>query len=402
MHVIFRSIATFGLFYISSLYLTPNDFGTYNYILAIAVIFAIFADFGISVAISKFTAENNEHGNKDHLKKLLFNGTFIVFFVNIIIFFILLAIGRYCFPEIEKKYLYLLFSIILFISFSGIFDGILRGLKKFKEASLASFVSSLLSLIAGYYLIKYYSLSGALISKSLIYAINIIGQLIIYHSFIFKVDYRIIVKIIKYSIIIGTANLGYFLCTKVDVIILGNFGYLTEISSYEIINKIFQISFIPFMILGQVLAPFITVLFYKKKYKKLFRNFYAYLILIFSLGIIFSLVFYFISPWILDLLFKEYSNDTTISMIKYLITLLPINFVFLVISHGFIHASGYARIFILPVIVMSITNIALDYIFIIKFGFFGVIYATLIVTWIANASPLIIYYHKIKCLKNLS
>jgi len=71
----------------------------------------------------------------------------------------------------------------------------------------------------------------------------------------FSFDKKIIKSITSYSIYVGLASLGYYLFTKVDVLILGHFNYINEIGYYEIVNKIFVIVILPVSILASVVAP---------------------------------------------------------------------------------------------------------------------------------------------------
>lgn len=249
---------TFLIFILCAKFLSPYNFGIYNYALAIIFFLIIFGDFGISTATSKYVAEYNVT-NKDKLKSVLFNSEIIIFGLSILITILTLIFGS---SYLKDKYLYVLWllPIVFLAPMTSLYDGIYRGLKKFKQLALISIITTIILLPFVYFLIEQWGLIGALIVQNLFYLILLFVLALGYREFHFKFNKEVIKEVGKYSIIVGIANLGYFIFTGINVLILGHFGFITEIGYYQIINKIFMILIIPFTILSQIIAPNITKL----------------------------------------------------------------------------------------------------------------------------------------------
>src|SRR3989344_2031084 len=135
---IWRSLQVFGkqgiiflIFILCAKLLIPYDFGIYNYVLAIIFFLIIFGDFGISTATSKYVAEYNLT-DKEKLKGVLFNSGIVILGLTIIITVLTLIIGPF---YLKDKYLYVLYllPLVFLAPMTSLYDGIYRGLKKFKQ-----------------------------------------------------------------------------------------------------------------------------------------------------------------------------------------------------------------------------------------------------------------------------
>src|SRR3989344_6964083 len=167
---IWRLLQVFGkqgitilIFILCAKLLAPYDFGIYNYVLAIIFFLIMFGDFGISTATSKYVAEYNVT-NKEKLKSILFNSGIIILGLTIIITIITLIFGEL---YLQDKYIYVLYllPLVFLAPMTSLYDGIYRGLKKFKQLAVISLIIGVLSIIFVYILIKQYGLIGALISQ---------------------------------------------------------------------------------------------------------------------------------------------------------------------------------------------------------------------------------------------
>ena len=126
----------FLIFLISARLLTSYEFGIYNYVLAIIFFLIIFGDFGISTATSKYVAEYNAT-DKKKLKLVLFNSGIIILGLTILITILTLILGPW---YLKEKYVYVLWllPLIFLAPMTSLYDGIYRGLKKFKQLSKIS------------------------------------------------------------------------------------------------------------------------------------------------------------------------------------------------------------------------------------------------------------------------
>jgi len=360
----------------------------------------MFADFGISTATSKYVAEYNVT-DKEKLKSVLFNSGIIILGLTIIISLITIFFGKI---YLGDKYVYVLYllPLIFLVPMTSLYDGIYRGLKKFKHLSIVSIIVGLFSLSFVYILIKQYGLTGALIAQNLFYFILFLALAFGYREFHFKLNKSAMKEVGIYSFMFGMAILGYYLFSRVGVIILGYFGYIVEISTYELLNKIFMMLILPFSMLGQVVAPNFAVLSAKKDYKKIYFKLKKYTMIFFIISIFLGILLYLVLPPIFKLFFPGYYNKLFFSFFPFLLLIFIITISTHTIDVGLIVPTGYAYIMSYLYIPLGILNIILAIIFIKYLGALGVIYASLIANLIMVFSIRFWYFVKIYKLANSS
>lgn len=388
---------TFLIFILAAKLLSPYLFGIYNYVLAIIFFLIMFGDFGISTATSKYVAEYNVI-DKEKLKSVLFNSGIIILGLTTLISLITIFFGKF---YLGDKYVYVLYllPLVFLAPMTSLYDGIYRGLKKFKQLSIISIIVGTFSLSFIYIFIKQYGLIGALIAQNLFYFILFAALAFGYKEFHFKLNKKIIKSIGCYSFIIGISSLGFFLYTRIGVLILGHFDYIIEIGYYEIITKIFLILAIPFTILGQVIAPNITEQTSKKKHDLVRIEFVKYLFVSVFLGIILALIIFFTLPIIMRVFLSEYLNQNFLKMLTLLLIIFPLTATSGLLANGFIVATGKAKYSLLT-IPFGIVNVFLSFIFVINFGFLGVIYAMMISSTLNRGLTYWLLYKDLKNTEN--
>lgn len=398
---IWRSLQIFGkqgitflIFILCAKMLTPYDFGIYNYALAIIFFLIIFGDFGISTATSKYVAEYNVT-DKDKLKSVLFNSGIIILGLTILITILTLIFGPL---YLKEKYIYVLWllPLIFLAPMTSLYDGIYGGLKRFKQLAIISIIIGVLSIPFVYLLVKNYGLIGALIAQNLFYLILLIGLGFGYKNFHLKLDKEVIKEIGLYSFTFGVAVIGYYLFSRVGILILGHYNYIEEIAVYELLNKIFILALTPFIILGTIVAPNFTKMYVQRDYKKILSKFKKYFLIFLFGAIIFAILSYLVFPSIFLIFFKEYYNSTLLIMLTPMILIYSSLLYCTVINSGIIIATGYAKILTYTNVVLGVSNVFLSVLLLNYFGFMGVIYATLILTVIAVTIYHVVYYRKIK------
>jgi O-antigen/teichoic acid export membrane protein len=261
---------------------------------------------------------------------------------------------------------------------TSLYDGMFRGVKRFKELSVISLTVGLVSISFVYLLIKNEGLIGALLAQNIFYFLLLIILVWRYGIFEFKFKKIIAFEIGRYGFLIGLSMLGYFLYTRVDVMVLGYYGFIEEISYYEIINKTFQLIILPITILGTVVAPNTTKNFVLKKYDYIKNKIIKECLFLFVSGLVTSILVYFTFPFVVNIFLPEYDVNLLISMLTIIIFLVPFRFFSTYLSVGYITPSGKASILTKYLIIFGLLNIFLDLFLIKFFGFIGVIYATLI------------------------
>ncbi|MEI6529369.1 MAG: oligosaccharide flippase family protein [Candidatus Falkowbacteria bacterium] len=367
---------TFLIFVLCSRLLTPYNFGIYNYILAIIFFLVMFGDFGISTATSKYVAEYNIV-NKNKLKAVLFNSGLIIFIITSVITIVTVSIGSF---YLKDKYTYFLWLLpLIFLSpMTSLYDGIYRGLKKFKQLAIISLAIGFVSIPFVYFMVNNYGLVGALFSQNIFYLSLLAGLYFGYSDFHFKFNKEVIKEIGKYSFTYGVAVIGYYLFSRVDILILGHYGFIKEIAVYEIINKIFMILLIPFSIIGQIIGPNFTEFYIKKQYNKIYYKLKKYIILSIVSGFIFGVSTYFILPYIIKLFFFNYYNNIFSLIFFPCVIIYSLQVYATYINSGIIVSTGHAKLMTYLNLWLGILNLILALVLIRLFGFVGVIYATMI------------------------
>jgi O-antigen/teichoic acid export membrane protein len=369
---------TFFIFILCAKLLTPHDFGIYNYILAVIFMLIIFGDFGISTATSKYVAEYNAT-DQEKLKFILFNSSVILVSLALIVSLFTVLFGSYF---LHEKYIYVLYVLpMLFLApLSSLYDGIFRGLKRFRELAIISLSVGFVSILFVYLLVSQYGLTGALISQSLFYFILVIALFLTYGNLHVQFDKQLMKTLFNYSVVIGISSIGFYLYSRFSILILGYYGYIEEVNYFEIFIKITAMLAIMFNIIGQVIAPNITILSVKQKFERISSMYIYYLISSLIFSIFLCLGLYLSLPLIMELYFPHLLTEGFLQTIGILIWILPVNIISGGISQGFMVATGYARLGLLT-IPFGILNVIMALIFINQFGYIGVAYSLIIVSF---------------------
>jgi len=380
---IWRSIQTFAkqgvtfiIFFIAAYFLVPEDLGLFSYLMAVVGLLIILCDFGLSTATSRYVTEEKIKNSKS-LNNILFSISLLIIVIATTVSLFLIFLGKYIF----KEYVLIIYLIpyLFFLPLSSVADGFYRGLKEFKKLSIITLIVGVISLLTSYFLIKDYGLLGAIISQNLLFFILTLSLFLFRKDIKFKFDKKITKKIINYAIIIGFANMGFFLYTRIDILILKQFGFIIEIGYYEIINKIFLALSIPTVILGQIIAPNITKYVTLGRYDIIRQKLVKSLPLFLIGGVLFSIILYFTFPTAIKILLPKYYSTTFILILNILLIYLPIKLYANFLVNGFITPGGFAKIIMISSFIGGFLNIVLDYLFIYQFGFVGVFWSTVIV-----------------------
>ena len=387
---------TFMIFILCAKLLPSYDFGIYNYTLAILSLLILFGDFGISAATSKYVAEYCVI-DKEKIKGVLFNSGIIILGITLLITIFTLLVGP---GYLKEKYTYvlLLLPLIFLAPISSLYDGIYRGLKKFKQLAVISMIVGTISIPFVYLLIKSYGLFGALISQNLFYFILVLCLGFGYKEFNFKIDKTIIKKIGTYSFIIGLGSIGFYMFSRIDIIFLGHYGFIEQINYFEIINKILMLFLIPTAMFSQVISPDITAIYFKRDYFKLMEKFKKYLLfsLIFSLTSV-ILIFLF-SKLLLSSFLSEYNNQTMINIIYLMLIVFFTQFLNGVIP-SMSTATGHAKLNTAFLIIFGIFHVILNYVFINAYGFMGIVYSIIVTKVLTDSLFIYSYYNILNKLK---
>lgn len=382
------------ILFIAARLLSPHDFGIYSYVMAVAVLLVLFGNFGIAAATSRYVAEYNAV-DKEKLKLILFNSALLIIVLSFLVIAIFALFGKMI---TKDYYTYILVALpLVFLSpMAALYDGVYRGLKKFKQLALISILTGAITAVSAYFLISSYGLMGALLAQNLLHLLFLVGLFLGHRELYFKIDRTLIKTVGSYSFFIGISSMAFYLYTKADMIILERFGYVTEIGYYQIIDQTFILLSFPAIILGQVIAPNIAALNARKEYAIILLKLKKYFLRIVPIGILIALLAYFLFPEVLNTFLKEYHTPEMILAFTILIFLLPLKIWGVFLTQSFIISTGYVKIIALVTLVSGILNVIFDIIFIRWVGFIGVFWVTLIIHGLNISIVSAYYYYKLR------
>lgn len=392
--VLFRQGVSFLVLFIAARSLLPPDFGLFNYLAAVVTLLMIFCDFGISTATSKYVAEYVATGS-GQVNRIQFSACLLVSGIVAAISLFVIIFGKAIF---KSSYIYILLFLpyLLFSSLSSVLDGVYRGFKKFRVLSLISFITGSVALCISYYLIKKYLLLGVILAQDISSLLTVVCLFAAAGKAELRLEPHVAKKIMRYSFVIGLSSVAFFMYTKVDILILKQFGYLVEIGYYGIVDTFFNILIMPALILGTVIAPNIVKYMSDRSYDVVLKKFNKYFLLIVPGGIVLAAVLFTLLPVFFRIVLPKYYTSEFLSILKILLVLLPFKLWGVFCVNGFIVPGGYARIVTLTTFIGGILNIAFDYILISLMGFIGVFFGTLLVHSLLIIATVALFYKEIK------
>ncbi len=377
-NLFWRALQTFGkqgvtfvIFLLCARFLTPHDFGIYNYVLAIVFLLIMFSDFGIATATSKYVAEYNV-ADKEKLRVVIFNSAIIILSLTIIGVFLVIFFGPWYLKE-KYNYVLCLLPLIFTAPMTSLYDGVYRGLKKFKQLSVISLCVGSISLVAIYFLVRRYGIYGALASQNLFDLVLLLSLAIGHKELHLRLNKSVIKEVGSYSLFYGLAVIGNYLFIRFGILILGKFNYLEQIATYELINKFFLIALMPFTLLGQVIAPNFAVFSRNQEYSKIKEKFLRFSVLFFIIGLLLGALFYFLLPILFQIFFPQYFGKAYFGTTFILCLIVYVfNVWAATIDFGIIVPSGYAPLMAKLYLALGVFGVILDFVFIYTLGYIGV------------------------------
>jgi len=392
LQVLGKQGMVFVIFLICAKLLSPNELGLYSYILAIISFLVMFGEFGIATATFRYVAEYYVT-DKRIIKSILFNSIVIVGSISFIVSIITIIIGQWLFSQYYQLLLYLV-PLIILIPLNSLYDGIYRGLSRFKRLAIVSLTVGIATLFLVYFLILKIGLTGALIAQNVFYLLTLIFLVAGHHDISFKFDYKLMKRIGKYAILVGLANLGYFLYSRIGVVMLGAFGYISQIAYYEIVDKIFRLTLLTFIIYGTVVAVGNIKKYKLKKYRALYSDIVKTTYTSFIIGIIIMVILYFTVPLLIKQFFYQYYTADFVQIFKLFLLIIPLAIVEAVLASGYMTPLGYVKILTVTIFIGGIISVFANYVLVLHLGYIGIIYATIIIHNITNIVKIGIFMYK--------
>jgi len=395
-----RSFQLFGkygvtaiIFFAAAKFLSPEDFGLLNYLRTVFFLLMIFCDFGLSHAVSKFVTEYKV-SKPEKLNSIAF--TIAAFSVGIgaLISVIVIALGDKFFKENYRYILYFLPYLFL-IPLTDILDGMYRGLKEFKKLAVISTIVGLVSIGISLFLINRYLLLGAIWSLNITSLLLFLSLCGFQKNFSFEFDKSVLAEVLKYSVVIGFGAIAGFLYTRVSILILKQYGFLVEVGYFSLIDGIFQLLFLPFGMLGQVIAPNTTAYITVKNIAEIKDKLKKYAVCSAIIGVALGMSLYFGLPVVLEIFLPKYNTASFLLMMNILLPLMPFYVWGAVFNPGFVVPAGLAKIGATVGLIGGILNVILNYVFISLFGFIGVFWVMLGIQSVGILTSTVYFYIKL-------
>ncbi|MBM4313985.1 MAG: hypothetical protein FJ122_08720 [Deltaproteobacteria bacterium] len=394
LQLVVKDGVSFVIFVLAAKLLSPYEFGVYNYVLAVIFFLILFGDFGISVAASKYAAEY-QATDADKLKYVLFNAGLVILALTILVTAGTLLFGR---RLLQDKYCYLLYTLpmIFLAPMTSLYDGIYRGLKKFRQLALLSTGVSVISLSFIYFLIRQFGLTGAILSQNLYYLLLFLTLAFCYRDCLFRLNREILKSVGLYALIIGIIHVSAFLYTRVDILVLGSFDLMVEIGYYEIVNKVLMLMQLPFLVYAQVQAPNIVASYCREGSPVILRKLTSYITYATAASLLPAVLLGLAVPWVLRHFLTEYDQPGLIRILYIFLFLFIFQNVSNQVGNTFIVSTGHARINMINIIVFGILNLLLDILLVSRYGYIGIAYAKLLVVILGSLSLILLYWHALK------
>ena len=385
---------SFIIFILAAKFLSPYEFGVYNYVLAVIFFLILFGDFGISMATSKYVAEY-QVTDPEKLKYVLFNAGLVILVLTLLVTAGTLLLG----PGIlQDKYLYVLYilPVIFLAPMTSLYDGIYRGLKKFQQLALLSTGVTVFSLGFIYFLIRKYGLTGALLSQNLFYLLLFLTLACCYRNFLFKLNWEMIKSVGFYAFMIGIMHVSAFLYMRVDILVLGYFNMIVEIGYYEIAMKVLMLMQLPFLVYAQVQAPNMVASYCREGSPAILRKLTLYIKYATIISILMTILLGITVPWILRHFLPEYYLPGVIRILYIFLFLFIFQNVSNLVGNTFIISTGHAKINMINIIVFGILSLILDILLVHYLGYMGIAYAKLLVMILGSLSLIMLYWLALK------
>lgn len=371
--------AVFLLFLLAVKLLLPEQFGLYSYVSSFAYFFILMGDFGISATTAKLVAERE--GQVDGEGRSALDSIFTSSLIGVLALSALsltaaLGIG-YFFLGPNLSLLWYLAPSIVLAPLASFFDGYYRGQRKFKLLSSFSIAAFVVFALSAAWLVFTYGLIGALISQNIFYAAFLLATLVAQKCVDFHIDPAVVRELIHYSLIVGLGSVGYFLFTKIDIVILGKFGYLVEAANYELTTKIFSIGIISFSVFGQVIAPYLIKL--QSDPVALKAKIALYRARVITGAVLVTLLAALIIPLAVSYFLPAYYTPAFLTGFMILALVLPFDLWAVVQRQGMLVPLGLASVVTVSTLVGGVLNVLLDVALIYWVGAIGVFASTVVI-----------------------
>ncbi len=354
--------------------LGAGAYGEYSFALAFVSALVVFSDLGLHSLVVKDVAREPEHA-EEYFRKLFALKMGIVAAVLAVIG---TAVFLFGFSD-ELKIIILLLALAAFLnSFADFIKAFFKAYERFGFEFVVSTSSNILTfLLAVFVLFSGYGLLGFVSILFVGATFNFAISLFIIRKFFFKgwpeMDTAFWANSIKTAAPFGVLLVLSTFYFAIDVFIINFLGGETLLGFYSVAYNIIIGSILLAEASAVALFPFFSRLQEGDKTNKI-KNLRKSMIIMGLIGIVISILLFFLSQPLIELLFGQGFSETisALRILSWSIPLLYLNFVLF----SFLMATGKEYGVVAGLIIASAANIALDILLFPLFGIAGVGSAT--------------------------
>jgi O-antigen/teichoic acid export membrane protein len=240
-------------------------------------------------------------------------------------------------------------------------------------------MTALVVLPAGYALVRALGVRGALLTQAVLQGVLLVLLARGWRVHTARVDWRGVGEVVRYGAWIGLANAGYYLYTRIDVFLMGQFGYLAEIAPYELVTRALMLAALPFIVFGQALAPRVASRVATDGAATVLPDIRRHVLVSVGLGFVLAAALYLGFPPLIRAALPDYASPALLISVVLLALLLPSRCWDALLCQGYIVPAGMARILTVTTLAGGLVNVLGDWVALRWFGYAGVIWTTLLV-----------------------
>lgn len=223
-------------------YLTTEAYGAYVLVMLFSSFLAQFISFGLGLVIPRYLASSEDELYKTTLINTVFHFRIIVVFVaGLLIAVFRPLIAGFLDSALLTDILTATPLVFLFVSFSQLFESILRGRFEFRAIGVIEFISEVFELVLLILLVVVYRMGfwGLIMAKAATRAIWIV---LAYRAIHFKhrweLDAPLLKELLKFGFPLQMQFIFDFAFSKLDTLIVGSLLGARGVAFYDIARKI--------------------------------------------------------------------------------------------------------------------------------------------------------------------
>lgn len=357
--------------------LGDSDFGIYSYLYSFCMLLIVIIDPGINQILIRNVSREKNNIN-EHVSSVTLLKIVLVILYFLTVHAVNFATGSKSYPFNLVSYMALvIISLSLFEYLSSIFCSV----ERMDIEALIKFLSKLLILIFGFLALTVgLGLSKIILSVLTAYLISIVIALYLIRNLVkitsFKFNFEYWKSLLKDALPLAFNSVLLLLVVRVDIILLSLLGRSTsEIGWYSASTRIIDtLGVFPFLIMGGTF-PIMADL-YKNQRQKFDLFYEKSLKLLFFAGVPTIIITYMLSRHVIILLFgKQYYPS--IAALKIQIFQMGFIFVNSLLINALIAMEKQKILFLITAICVPL-NIGLNYFLILKFGYLGAAYTSVL------------------------